>query len=271
LCQFADGSVEGGREQQRLARSRSCGNDPFDILDETHVQHAVRFVKDQYLQLREVDLARAHVVDQATRRGHQDLGVAAEEFHLLRIRHAAEDGDRAQVMELAPVLLGGGGDLQGKLAGGRQDQHLRLRSLEALARVCRPAVARTGGGGRPFLRSEEVQRRQHEGRRLAGTGLRGNHQVAAREGGGYGLLLDRRRFAVAGVGECLQDGRVKADFCKSHISLSYGCAARCRNGMARCQGKKATPTNEKAERQTLFDQQESAPISTKALCQDGAD
>jgi hypothetical protein len=35
--------------------------------------------------------------------------------------------------------------------------------------------------------------------------------------------------------------------------------------------KKATPTNEEAERQTLCDAQSSAPISTKALCQNGAE
>jgi hypothetical protein len=72
-----------------------------------------------------------------------------------------------------------------------------------------------------------MQCRQHEGGGLARAGLRGNHQVAAFEGRRNGLLLDRRRFAVTGIGECFEDGRVEADFCKSHGSLFYGCAARC--------------------------------------------
>jgi hypothetical protein len=62
-----------------------------------------------------------------------------------------------------------------------------------------------------------MQRRQHEGSGLPGTGLRGYHQVAAGEGSGNGLALYRRRFAVAGIGKGFEDGRMKADFCKSHV------------------------------------------------------
>jgi hypothetical protein len=90
------------------------------------------------------------------------------------------------------------------------------------------------------------------------------------EGSGNGLSLNRRRFAVAGVGQCFEDGRVKADFCKSHVlfRVDVPCAGQGRGALLK---QKGNANQRKAERQTLFDQQKSAPISTKALCQNGAD
>ncbi|KFB73092.1 MAG: hypothetical protein AW09_001664 [Candidatus Accumulibacter phosphatis] len=161
LCHVANHSVERRREQHRLARARRRGNDPFDVLDETHVQHAVGFVQDQDLQLREIDLAGTHVVDQTTRRGHQDLGVAAEEFHLLRVRHATEDGYCSHLVKLAAVFFGGGGDLQREFAGWCQYQHARLRRLETMAIMAAGgpwAALRSVGAGRrrALLRGKEM-------------------------------------------------------------------------------------------------------------------
>jgi hypothetical protein len=143
------------------ARSRGRRNDLFDVFDETHVQHAVGFVKDEYLQLRKVDLARVHMVDQATRRGDQDRRVAAEKFHLLRIRHAAEDGNSVHVVHLAAVLLGGGSDLQGEFASRRQHQHAGLCRLEALAfvatRRATALLAHRASDRRTFLRGKRCR------------------------------------------------------------------------------------------------------------------
>ena len=45
-------------------------------------------------------------------------------------------------------------------------------------------------------------------------------EVAAFEGGGDGLGLDRGRRGVAGCRKCVEEGRVKADVSKGHACLS---------------------------------------------------
>jgi hypothetical protein len=158
LRHVAHRPVERRREQHRLARSRRRGNDPFDVFDETHVEHAVGFVENQHLQQREVDLARTHVVDQPARRRDQNLGVAPEKFHLLRIGHAAEDRHGPHLMELATVLFGRRSHLQREFAGRRQHQHARLCRLEALAFVAasRATVLAHRASGPPHVPARQT-------------------------------------------------------------------------------------------------------------------
>jgi hypothetical protein len=68
---------------------------------------------------------------------------------------------------------------------------------------------RLGGIGQ-FGNSEFVQGRQHECRGLARTGLRRDEHIAAGDTGRNGLRLDWGWYGVAGVGYCLNDGRVEA-------------------------------------------------------------
>ena len=46
--QFADCTVPSGGKQQGLAVFRRGVNDGFDVVDKTHVEHAVGFVEYQY-------------------------------------------------------------------------------------------------------------------------------------------------------------------------------------------------------------------------------
>nr|GEU28450.1 hypothetical protein [Tanacetum cinerariifolium] len=210
---IAHHAVQGGREQHGLARRWRRFDDFFDVVDETHVQHAVGFVQHQDFQLREVDLARFHVVDQAARGGDQDLRILGQQLHLLRVRHAAQDRDSLDAAQVDAVFVGIAGHLQGQFAGRREHQHLRLGSLEAWTFA-------TGAGGLHFLVGrlagscrldceQTVQRRQHEGCSLAGTGLRGYQQVLACDGRRNSLLLHRGWRGVAGVGQGFDDGRVE--------------------------------------------------------------
>ena len=64
----------------------------------------------------------------------------------------------------------------------------RGRSPRARADL-RFLVRRSWPAGGCSADGEFVQGRQHEGRGLAGAGLRGDQQVAACDGGGNGLLL----------------------------------------------------------------------------------
>ncbi len=73
-----DRAVEGRGEQHGLPRLRREQRDALDVVDEAHVEHPVRLVQDQHFQRRQVDAAALDVVDEAARRGDDDVGAARE-------------------------------------------------------------------------------------------------------------------------------------------------------------------------------------------------
>ncbi len=166
-------------------------------------------------QLREIDLARFHVVDQAAWGGNQDFRILRQQLHLFRVRHAAQDRDARRRRMWAVYLFGRSRDLQGQFAGRGQHQHLWLGSLETRRRSpraradCASCAAVLPAGVSSAL-AQLVQCRQHEGGGLARTGLRRDQQVAAGDGGRNGLRLDWRRGGVTGIGNSLDEGRVEA-------------------------------------------------------------
>ena len=74
IGQASDVVREGGREQQVLPLGGQRGQDPADVADESHVEHAVGLVQDEDLDPAQVDGALADVVEQPTRGGDHDLG-----------------------------------------------------------------------------------------------------------------------------------------------------------------------------------------------------
>jgi hypothetical protein len=190
---------------------RGRGDDLFDVVDEAHVEHAVGFVQHQDFQLREVDLARLHVVDQAARGRDQDFRILGQQLHLLRVRHAAQDRHGADAAHE-------GGVFARWVVTCRASSRVGVStSIFGWAALKRTLAARTGGlrfliwgrpaGGRVDL-DELVQGRQHECCGLARTGLRRNQQVAACDRCRDGLLLHWGRRGVAGFGHCFDEGRV---------------------------------------------------------------
>ncbi len=120
------------------------------------------------------------MVHQAAGGGDQQVQRAAQQFHLRRIRHAADHraGDKARkAAELADVIV----HLDGQFAGGREHQHARAAAFFARRRA------------------QLLQRGQYKRRRFTGARLRGGHQVAAGQD-------HRDRFALDG-GRLLEPAR----------------------------------------------------------------
>ncbi len=184
---------EGGREQQVLAPQRQQGQHLADVVDEAHVQHAVGFVQDQDLDLRQVDRALARVVQQAARGRDQDVDAVLEQLDLRIDADAAEDHGRVQVGVLA-VQAHAFLDLGRELAGRGQHQGAddARRGLVAL------------GGAHGVVR-QAVQDRQGEAGGLAGAGLCAGQQVATVQDGGNGLALDRGRGGITLFGHRAHD------------------------------------------------------------------
>lgn len=110
-------------EKQRLPVFGKRGDDCLDVGDERFVQQSVGLVENEEPEVLEVYgvAAAAHEVDEPARGRNDDVRPLAESQRLGHAVHAADDDGlsepdvRAQRLELL-------GYLEGKLAGGRQDQ-----------------------------------------------------------------------------------------------------------------------------------------------------
>ncbi len=156
-------------------------DDLADFGNEAHVEHAVRFVEDEDLDLGEVHGALPDMVEQAAGRGDEDLDAAPKDLDLRVDARAAID-DRGAERNAAAVGLDGGGDLTRELTGGGQDQDADRMSCRRI-----PGVG---------VVAENLQDRQHEGGSLAGAGLGGGENVAAGEDEWDCRALDGRRLRI---------------------------------------------------------------------------
>ena len=188
VSQLADVVRERCGEQQVLALRRQDVEDLADVVDEAHVEHAIGFVQHQQFDVRQIDGALAHVVQQAARRGHDDIDTALERVDLRVDANAAEHHHRLQrqVFAVGAHTLF---HLRGEFTRG--GQHQRAHG-EAHA-VGRLHLVRLRG-------REAMQQRQRETGGLAGAGLCTGEQVTTLENSGDGLALNRGRFGVAEFG-----------------------------------------------------------------------
>jgi hypothetical protein len=110
-------------------------DDPLDIRDEAHVEHAVGFIEDEDLHLAEVERLLPDEVEEASRRRDEDLDTPLELLDLRVDVDPAVDHERAQRHVLA-VGLHAVVDLDRELARRREDQaaHRVQRGREALRR-----------------------------------------------------------------------------------------------------------------------------------------
>ena len=104
VADAADGLlVQGGREEQRLARGGRLAHDLAHLRQKAHVEHAVGLVENQHLDLAQLGLALFDEVDEAARGGHEHVAAAAKGGLLRLVANAAHHGDAA----VAGVLLDG--------------------------------------------------------------------------------------------------------------------------------------------------------------------
>ena len=186
----------GGREHQGLPLLRDLRDDAPDVLDEPHVEHPVGLVEDEYLDRAEGQDALVQQVQEAPRRGDEDIDAFAERLHLVELIDAAEDDGvpQADVLAVNAKTLA---DLRGQLAGGRDNQGANgpVDVSRCMAVSCgrgMPAVSRHDG-----MTMKVLQDGQGEGGRLAGARLGAAQQVPSFQHIGDRLLLDGGGDGVA--------------------------------------------------------------------------
>jgi hypothetical protein len=168
-----------------------------DIRQEAHVEHPVRLVEHEHLQIRQANRALLEVIEQAAGTGDDDLNAGAQ-FPDLRVHaHPAVDGGAAQ-MRLSPQVGKGGVDLIGQLAGRGDDQ---------------------GADPAPGPFDQALQDRQHEGGGFAGSGLGNAHDVLSLENRRDGPDLDGGWRGIAERLDAGRDLRMEMERSKTHKPL----------------------------------------------------
>ena len=192
----------GGGEEQRLAGERHQFADALDVGDEAHVEHAVGLVDDEELDAGEQEPSALVMVEQAAGRRDQHVDAAGELGVLIVERDAADDQRDVELVVDA--------------VSGKAFLHLRRE----LARRLEDERARHAGAGAALL--QHGQHRQHEGRRLAGAGLRDAEHVAPGEHVGDGLILDGGGGFVTGRRDGGENFFGQAEMGKRHKPSDQG-------------------------------------------------
>ena len=177
--QLLDRSRHRRRKQQRLPCRRQFGTDILDVGNEPHVEHAVRLVDHQQLAAVEEDLAPFEKIHQSAGRGDEHVDAFFQRLQLIAHGNTA-DKQRHVELVIATILLEIFGNLRGQFARRLQDQ--------------RPGHPRAA----PPL-GQNVDHRQHEARRLAGSGLRHTDNIAHHQHGWNRIGLNRGRLGIAGL------------------------------------------------------------------------
>ena len=170
------------------------------IIEEAHVQHAVRLVENDGLDAVEAQVLAVIVVHEATRRRHDDLRMLLQAADLRLKPLAAIDDRHTDILikcEQAAQLVG---DLDGQLARRGQDQALQIVGL----------------------RIDMLDHRDAKGKRLARSRRRLGDDVAPRQQRRDGLLLHARRHCDAllfqRTEDLLADTELLKCLCRFHTS-----------------------------------------------------
>src|SRR5690625_4965854 len=194
-----DGARHGRREQHRVPVGRGGGDERLDVGEEAEVEHLVGLVEDDGPHPGQVEDALLEQVDHPARGPDDDLGAALQRLDLRLVGPPTVDLDHTQRGATAGGGLQVTRDLDGQLAGGDDDERLRLAGVGQLVP---PLLA----GG-----DDVLQRRDAEAERLAGAGLGLADDVVPGQRHRQGERLDREGVGDPRLGERLDDGRLDAE------------------------------------------------------------
>ena len=165
-------------EEAGTPLARQLGDDALDVVDESHVQHTIRLVEDEGLHAVQFHEPLPHQVEQAARRGDDDVDPPVHRLFLRVLTHTAKD-HRVGHLQKPAVRRDAVADLRGQLTRRRKDQRTGAAAFRAA-----------------FLGGQLLQQRDGERGGFAGAGLCAAAQVPSIHLRWDGLRLHRRRRGV---------------------------------------------------------------------------
>ena len=176
LGKTVDTIGHGGREEKGLLLGRELGQEAFDVMDKSHVEHTVGLIKNKVANIVEADKALRHQVEQTSGSSRQDVRPGTKFIGLRLLFHSAEDNRVAQG-RIACIVRQRFINLNRQLPGWSQDKRTD---------ATRGTFALGHRGGKQLLDDG-----YGESGGFAGSGLRQSQQITAGQGFGYSLFLDK--------------------------------------------------------------------------------
>ena len=109
---------------EALGRMRQTPQDEADVLDESQIEHAVRFIQHRHLNMPQVEHMLLEVIDDAARRADQHVDAFLEDAPLLLVVDSAEHDGELEAGIFADAF-GVGVDLHREFARRRDDDGAR--------------------------------------------------------------------------------------------------------------------------------------------------
>jgi len=205
VCKLANVARHGGREEERLTLRRQLRDEALHVWKEAHVEHAVRFIEDENLDVAKRQLLLLQEIEEASWRGHDDVDAAIKLADLRLLIHAAKDDG---VEDLETFTVGGEvlSNLCCELACGGNDEATQSHLV-------------TSG------RFESLKHRERESGGFAGSCLCASKNIAACKGRGDRLKLNGRRLRVAFFCDGLKNRGRETKVRKIHAANSHVNAA----------------------------------------------
>jgi len=170
-------------KEERLTFDRDNLEEFFNIMDESHIEHTIRLIEDEYLDIREWNISLIHKVEETTRSRDEDIDPLSEPFGLIPLLYPAENHGLMEscISSIRPEALL---NLDRELASWRHDEGFNF-SLPLIW---------------VFFGIQELEDGDGKSRSLPRTRLGTSEEISTRE--------DRRNS------RCL-------DGCRSHISFVF--------------------------------------------------
>src|SRR5690606_37301266 len=96
LRQVLDLIGKGGGEEQGLPNCWHLLQYPAHRWEKAHIEHAVRFIKHEKFDMREIGTMLVHMIEKPAGAGDKNFAAAAQGFNLRGGRHAAVNGGAAK-------------------------------------------------------------------------------------------------------------------------------------------------------------------------------
>ena len=127
-------------KEERLPVLGHVFDDPAHVREKAHVEHAIDFIEHEILDVLEIRGAVLEEIEQAPRRGDEDVHARRELLPLLAVADAAVDDCDLQIRE-AGVIAKSGLHLRGQFAGRLEDERARRPVLASFVRIGRANAA----------------------------------------------------------------------------------------------------------------------------------
>ena len=158
LHEASHGAFHGGGETHGLAFLREDGGDSANGREKAHVQHAVRFIEDESMEIGEMDELAIEIIFEAAGSSDDEPGAVANGHELRAFGQSTDNQSRGRKLVAQSVILSD--NLHCQFARGNEDQ----------------------GSDSGSVLPEELFDQGHEKRQgLAGSGLRGGKDILSGE------------------------------------------------------------------------------------------